>query len=55
MIFEYEKPIVDIVMFLSESHLARADDDDRLRTTTGGDNVGIDPSYPETDEEVGDW
>lgn len=55
MIFEYEKPIVEIVSFLSESHLARTDDEDRLRTT-GGDSTTVPGSIPEAgDEEVGDW
>lgn len=55
MIFEYEKPIVEIVAFLSETSLARQDDDDRIRATTGGDGVDIPDSFPEVDEDVGDW
>lgn len=54
MIFEYEKPIVEIVSFLSESHLARTDDDDRLRNT-GGDNTTVPGTLPEVSDDVGDW
>ena len=56
MIFEYEKPIVEIVCFFSESRLARQDDDDRARTTSGGDGMEIPDSIPEIGNEgVEDW
>ena len=52
MIFEYEKPSVEIVSFTTLEKLAA--DDDRNRSAEGGDGITI-PSMPDFSEDVEDW
>ena len=55
MKIEYEKPLADIVQFLTLQNLAHDDDGDRTRSAKSGD-VDVDSSIPEVgDEDVGDW
>lgn len=54
MIFEYVKPIAEIISFVTLEKLA-TDDPDRSRTTEGGgDGITI-PSMPDFSEGVEDW
>ena len=54
MIFEYEKPAVEIISFVALEALA-TDDPDRSRAVEGG-NEGITiPSMPDFSEGVEDW
>ena len=54
MIFEYVKPIAEIISFVALEKLA-TDDPDRSRTTEGGgDGITI-PSMPGFSEGVEDW
>ena len=54
MIFEYVKPIAEIISFVTLEKLA-TDDPDRSRAAEGG-NEGITiPSMPDFSEGVEDW
>jgi hypothetical protein len=54
MIFEYEKPAVEIISFVALERMA-TDDPDRARTSEGGgDGITI-PSMPDFSEGVEDW
>ncbi len=55
MIFEYEKPAVEIISFVTFEHLARAEREARENgNTVGDDNVTI-GSMPEMSEGVEEW
>lgn len=54
MIFEYEKPAVEILTFLAQQPLASHAEREARDGTNGGDNVHI-GTMPEVNEGVEDW
>ena len=53
MLFEYEKPVAEILSFMALESLAM--DGDRTRAVEGGnDGINI-PSMPDFSEDVEDW